>query len=90
MLTFGVPALVYVLSAATSGACAWLLFRSWRASGITLLLWSWICFAGLFLNGCLVILDLLVVTDTSLLAARQAVVLAALAILIFGFIWDAG
>jgi hypothetical protein len=49
---------VYFLCAATSIACAWLLFRGYRASKTRLLFWSSLCFVGLAMNNVLLVVDL--------------------------------
>ena len=82
------PATVYLLCFATSAACAWLLARSYRRSGARLLLWSALCFFLLAGNNLVVVLDLLVLTEVNLRAVRLLLALAAVSILLFGFIWD--
>jgi len=82
------PTLVYSLCFLTSSACALLLARSYRRSGARLLLWSALCFMFLALNNLVVILDLLVLSDVDLRVTRLALSLAAISVLLFGFIWD--
>lgn len=82
------PAAVYLLCFLTSAACALLLARSYRRSGARLLFWSALCFLFLAANNLLVIFDLLLIPDTDLRLARYLLALAALAVLLFGFIWD--
>ena len=48
---------VYVLCAAMSLACAILLVRAWAAARSKLLLWSSVCFVGLFVNNVIVVID---------------------------------
>lgn len=83
------PAAVYILCFVTSSACAYLLGRSYRLSGARLLLWSATCFAFLAANNLLLVLDLLVFPDVNLRLARTVMALAAVTVLIVGFIWDA-
>lgn len=83
-----VPATVYLLCFLTSGACALLLGRSYRRSGMRLLLRSSICFAFLALNNLFVMLDLLVVRSVDLGLVRLGLSLAAVGVLLFGFVWD--
>ncbi|MEO7178055.1 MAG: DUF5985 family protein [Allosphingosinicella sp.] len=83
-----VPAIVYLLCFATSSACAFLLFRTHRRSGARLLLWSGLCFSFLAANNLLVILDLLLIPELDMRLARLLLSLAAVAILLFGFVWD--
>lgn len=82
------PALVYTLCFVTSAACAWLLGRSYARSGTRLLLWSSICFVLLAGNNLLLVLDLVVFADLNLRTGRLLFSLAAVAVLLFGFIWD--
>ena len=84
------PAIVYLLCFATSGACAWLLARNYRRTRAPLLLWSSLCFLFLAANNALVILDLLLVRDIDFRLARLLTSLAAVSLLIFGFIWNVG
>jgi hypothetical protein len=82
------PAGVYVLCLLTSGACGWLLGRTYQRTRLRLLLWSSICFGFLALNNLLLVLDLLIWPQTDLRIARVAASLAAILSLIWGFIWD--
>ena len=82
------PTIVYLLCFLTSSACAWLLGRSYRRTGARLLLWSSLCFLFLAANNLVLVLDLLVVPDTDLRLVRLLFALAAVATLLFGFIWD--
>jgi hypothetical protein len=81
-------AIVYLLCFATSAACAWLLLAGWRRSRARLLLWSGLCFVLLAANNLLVVLDLLVLPDRDMRVGRLLLALAALAVLLFGCIWD--
>ena len=82
------PTLVYTLCFLTSSACAMLLARSYRRTGARLLLWSALCFLFLAFNNFVVILDLLVLPDRDFRLARLTLAMAALGVLLFGFIWD--
>jgi hypothetical protein len=82
------PATVYVLCFLTSSACAWMLGRSYRRTGARLLLWSCLCFLFLAANNLVLVFDLLLVPATDLRIGRLLLSLAALATLLFGFIWD--
>ena len=81
------PTIVYSLCLATSAACAWLLGRTYRRTRAMLLLWSALCFALLAINHLFVILDLLVIPDVDLRLPRVASLLAAVTVLLYGFIW---
>ena len=82
------PTAVYLLCFATSGACAILLARSYRRTGARLLFWSGLCFLFLAANNLVVIFDLLVLPQFDFRLARHLLSLAALGVLLFGFIWD--
>jgi hypothetical protein len=82
------PAAVYTLCLVTSSLCAFLLVRSYVATRARLLFWSGICFVFLAANSLLVILDILVFPDVDFGLWRPGLALAAVAILLFGFIWD--
>lgn len=83
------PALVYLLCLAASLVCTLLLFRAYRRSRVKLLLWTALCFVGLALNNLFLALDMLVIPDISLLPLRQAASVAAIVVLLYGFIWEA-
>ncbi len=83
------PPLMYLLCAATSILCMVLLMRGYAHSGSRLLLWSMLCFVGLTLNNLLLFFDLVILPDLDLRWLRYAVALAAISVLIYGFIWEA-
>jgi cytochrome b subunit of formate dehydrogenase len=82
------PASVYLLCFVTSAACALLLARSYRRTGARLLFWSALCFLFLAANNLVVIFDLLLLPKADFRLARYLLALAALGVLLFGFIWD--
>lgn len=82
------PTAVYTLCFLTSTACAWLLGRSYARTHARLLLWSAASFAFLAANNLLLVADLVVFPDLDLRLARLLLALAAVAVIIFGFIWD--
>lgn len=82
------PGAVYGLCLLTSALCAALLFRSWGRSRQPLLLWSAACFSLLAVNNLLVVLDMVVLPGVDLSLARQLSSLAAVGVLIYGFIWE--
>jgi hypothetical protein len=79
---------LFTICALTSLACAWLLLRAYRHSGDRLLFWSGLCFIGLFANNALLVLDRLIFSDIDLIAYRMAAGLLAMALLVFGLIWE--
>jgi cytochrome b subunit of formate dehydrogenase len=82
------PTLVYGLCFATSALCAFLLGRSFRRNRARLLFWSALCFTLLAIVNFVVVLDMLVYPDIDMQAVRLWLSLAAIAVLLFGFIWD--
>lgn len=82
------PGAVYGLCLLTSALCAALLVRSWLRSRQPLLLWSAVCFSLLAINNLLVVLDMVVLAEANLSLARQLTSLAAVGVLIYGFIWE--
>jgi len=83
------PTVVYVLCFLTSLACACMLGRSYLRNGTHLLLWSAICFGFLALNNLVLVLDLVVwPNDVDLRLPRLLLALAAVASLIWGFVWE--
>jgi hypothetical protein len=83
------PSAVYLLCFLTSSACAWLLARSYWRTGTRLLLWSALCFVLLGANNLMVVIDLVVLPQAvALQAVRLLLSLAAVSVLLFGFIWD--
>jgi hypothetical protein len=82
------PAIVYLLCLLTSAICAVLLVRGYRRNRTGLLLWSAACFALLALNNLLLVIDVLLLPDVDLSLARNLCNLAAVATLLYGFIWE--
>jgi hypothetical protein len=84
------PIVVYVLCALTALVCTLLLWRSYRRSGVRLLLLVGVCFAGLTLNNILLPVDLVWLrTEVDLSVLRGAIGLASVAGLLFVLIWEA-
>jgi len=82
------PTLVYLLCFATSVLCAFLLGRSYARTRMRLLFWSALCFTLLAVVNFVVVLDMLVFRDIDMRPVRLWLSLAAVAVLLFGFIWD--
>ena len=80
--------LVYFLCAATSIGCAMLLVRSWRRSRVRLLMWCALGFTGLAINNILLFADRVLVPERDLGVLRDASGFAAMAVLLFGLIWE--
>lgn len=80
-------AIIYLLCALTAFACAFLMLRSYFRNRLRLLLWSGLCFCGLFINNGMLVLDRLVIPEVDLSTWRLVVALLALLPLLFGLIW---
>jgi hypothetical protein len=84
-------AAVYVLCALTSLACAILLLRAYQTRGVRLLLWSGLAFVGFTAGNMMLVMDRIVIgPEVDLSLWRSLPVLAGLAVLIYGLVWDAG
>ena len=82
-------AVVYVLCTITAVACASLLWRGYRRTGVRLLFWSAVCFLGLSLeNGILFVDRVLVGPETDLSLVRLTAGLIGVSALIYGLIWE--
>ena len=79
---------VYILCAATSIACAVLLWRGYVRSRARLLLWSALCFVGLALNNVVLFIDLVLLPTVDLKMLRTIFALAGLGVMIYGLIKD--
>jgi hypothetical protein len=81
---------VYLLCAAMSVLCAFLLMRGYRKTRTKLLLWSSISFTLLAINNLILCVDLLVLPNVDFhgIFLRSALVAAAGCTLIFGLIWE--
>ena len=88
-MTATIPNIVYLLCFFTSVLCAGLLVRQYRASPTPVLLWSAACFVFLALSNLVVVIDQLVLTQIDLRTPRLVLTLLAVAVLLFGFIWEA-
>jgi hypothetical protein len=82
------PIIVFVLCSLTSGVCALLLFRAHARTKTRLLFWCALCFVLLAISNVLVLADILTPPITNLIAFRQLAALGAVAVLIYGFIWE--
>ena len=78
--------LVFALCALTSLACAVLLLRGYRRSRARLLLWSGLCFVGLFVNNALLVVDARIVYDLSVVRTLPAVI--GIVLLLYGLVWE--
>ena len=83
-----IATVVYFLCFATSAGCGWLLVRSYFRTRTRLLLWTAACFVLLGLNSFLVVIDLVFLPGIDLALIRLVATVAALATLLYGFIWE--
>jgi hypothetical protein len=86
MVEFG--AIVYFLCFIASSLCASLLVSAYLRGRERLLLWSAICFCFLAINNLLVFVDIIVFPDLNLVSLRSLTSLTAVAVLLYGFIWE--
>lgn len=80
--------IIYALCALTSLLCAVLLLRSYARTRLRLLLWSGLCFVFLCLNNVLLYVDLEMLPSIDLSLIRAVPVVIALALLLFGLVWE--
>jgi len=83
-----VGAIVYVIGASTSAACAALLMRGYVRGRKKLLLWSALCFAGLAISNLLIFVDLVLIPEVDLYRYRLATAAVAMLLLLYGLIWE--
>lgn len=79
---------IYSLCALAACGCAFLLLRAYERTGMRLLLWSGACFTVLTLNNVLIAVDLIIFPRTDLFVLRNATGLIAIALLLYGLIWE--
>ena len=79
---------IYSLCLLTSVICTWLLVRSYVRTRTRLLLWSAACFFLLAINNLLVVLDLMLIPTIDFSLFRHFSSLAAVSVLLYGFIWE--
>ena len=82
------PGVVYLLCLATSVICALLLERAWRRTRTRFLMWCAVAFGLLALNNLFVVADMILFRDIDLWAARQTAGFAAVAVLLYAFVWE--
>ena len=81
-------ALIYLLCSATALACAVLLLRTYSRQRHRILLWSGLCFVGMFLNNLLLMLDRIILPEVDLTTLRLTSALLALLPLLYGLVWE--
>jgi len=88
-MTAFAPTAVYVLCLLTSSLCAVLLLRAYGRTRTRLLLWTALSFVCLAVNNLFLVADMVVFPDVDLWWLRQAAGGAAIAVLLYGFVWEA-
>jgi hypothetical protein len=83
------PASVYILCLITSSVCAGLLLRAYLRSRMRLLLWTALSFICLALNNLFLVADVVIFPDVDIWLLRPLASLAAIAVLLYGFVWEA-
>jgi len=81
---------IYCFCFLASVSCAWLLVRFWRRAGTGIFYWSGACFGVLALDNLLAVAQILAMPETDLFIYRNLVTLSALAVFLYGFIWEDG
>ena len=77
---------VYLLCAATSIACGFLLLRGYQVSKTRLLFWASLCFLGLAINNVILFIDLIMLPEVDLFWWRTLPAVAGMGILLYGLI----
>jgi hypothetical protein len=83
-----VTAALYIASIFMTLICAALLLRAWWRVRRKLLLWAGLCFTGLAVSYALKFADLIVFPNTDLYTWRLVTAALALALLLYGLIWE--
>jgi hypothetical protein len=80
--------LIYALCSLTAFACCVLLLLGARRTGSRMLFWSGLCFAGLTVTTLMVIVDHYGFPDNDLSPLRLGSALIAIALLLYGLIFE--
>jgi Family of unknown function (DUF5985) len=80
--------IIYLLCVISSLSCAYLLARAYRRGRTKLLVWSALCFALLALNNLVLAVDVLLLPDVDLSILQLVTSLAAVMVLLYGFVWE--
>jgi hypothetical protein len=78
----------YLLSLGTALACAALLTRAFRTTGVRLLFWSALCFWLLTAANAVAVVDVFVVPNVNLYWIRLVAGLSATLVLLYGLVWE--
>ncbi|HEX5324989.1 MAG TPA: DUF5985 family protein [Capsulimonadaceae bacterium] len=80
--------IVFIICALTCLVCAVLLFRAYRETKARLLLWSGLCFLGMFTTNVLLYVDIRILLGIDLSIVRTIPALAGVCCLLYGLIID--
>lgn len=80
--------LIYFLCTLTSLMCAWMLLKRYFYIKLKILLWSGLCFTGLFISNIFLMIDALTGPGIDLSTVRLMIGLISLVFLLFGLIWE--
>ena len=81
-------AVIYTLCSVTSLACAGLLLRGYSRNRHRLLFWSGLCFLMLTASNVLNIFDRFLFANVDLVPGRLSTAFLAIALLLYGLIWE--
>jgi hypothetical protein len=79
---------VNILGTLTVGLCAVLLLRAYARVRKRLLLWCGLCFTGLTISNALLIVDLLLLPDTSIYTQRLLVAAGSMLAILYGLVFE--
>ena len=85
---FSVPSAIYLLCILTCLTATLLLIRSFARNRSPVLLWSALSFVALTVNNVLLFADFITPTQLDLRPERAASALLAVALLLYGFVWE--
>jgi hypothetical protein len=80
--------MVYLLCAGTCLLCMLMLFRGYYRTGVRLLFWSGLCFAGLMIDNIMLYADVVIWPQVDLAVWRKVPGLVAIMLLLFGLVWE--
>jgi hypothetical protein len=83
------PSLVYGLCLLASAFCAFLLLHTWKRTQSRLLFWTALGFVFLAVNNLFLVADMVFFPTVDLWPWRQAASGLGVAVLLYGFVWEA-
>lgn len=79
---------LYIATCLTTLLCAILLLRAFASVRTKLLLWSGLCFVGLTISNLLVVADIVLFPKIDLFSYRLLSAAIAMALLLYGLVWE--